>query len=244
MLPLGGSGPQSDPHYQGTVLNFSALPMSDNLVDDIYYTIEGQGVWLVNRKPSDYYRWTGTEWRGQANKLVSVTGLGNTGAQEVLSASTGTEIDDRLIAVESGGSKSRIYITSSVYDVKSRTNDNVNWLDLDGATEEQGTTSSDLSSDGFGAVTNDGATREFDIVTLMSATQTGNSRHYSFQILIDGVPTDTVATWEQFSGDLPEICILMTTVSVPADSVVTLGSFQTASATLKYTKFSILMEEV
>jgi hypothetical protein len=103
MIPIGGvggggpsSGPTTDPNYQGEVEFFSDLPLVGNSVGDVYYVENGQGVWGVNRKPADYYIWTGSDWRGQYNKLVSVTGLGFTGAQEVLSASTGAIIQSAL----------------------------------------------------------------------------------------------------------------------------------------------------
>lgn len=92
---VGGSTEQL-PAFKGTVANYSALPLVGNTVGDIYFTLNPQGVWGVNRKPSDYYFWTGSDWRGKANKLVSITGLTNTGPQEVLSASTGAVIQAAL----------------------------------------------------------------------------------------------------------------------------------------------------
>ena len=95
--PIEASNPiTGNPQFKGEVLNYSALPTSGNTVGDIYFTKEGQGVWGINRKPSDYYIWTGTDWRGTYNKLTSVTGLTFNGPEQVLSAATGAIIQTAL----------------------------------------------------------------------------------------------------------------------------------------------------
>jgi len=149
----------------------------------------------------------------------------------------------KKIQVSNLTAKSSIYISSTTNAEKTRTNDNVNWLDLDGATEEQATVSSDLSSDDLGAITNDGATRDFFIDASLTGYKNSTARQFQFQILIDGVPADSVDNVEQLGSAVPEIMGIFTKVSVPATGVVTLGSFQVNSASLLYTKLSIKMVE-
>jgi len=83
------SSKEASDSFKGEVDTFNDLPLVGNTVGDVYFTKNGQGVWGINRKPSDYYIWTGTEWRGQYNKLTSVTGLTFNGPEQVLSAATG-----------------------------------------------------------------------------------------------------------------------------------------------------------
>lgn len=142
-----------------------------------------------------------------------------------------------------GQKKSSIYIVSTTDDTKSRTNDNVNFLDIDGATEEQGITSSDLSSDGFGAITNNGATRDFFVYSSTSGFKISTARQFMFQFLIDGATFEVSENTEHLGSSLPEIMTIYTKISVPASSVVTVGTFQVSLGTLTYTKFSLMMVE-
>jgi len=95
IIPPSEAAGRAD-NVKGVVLNYSALPLVGNNIDDVYFTLEGQGIWGINRKPSDYYIWTGSDWRGTYNKLTSVTGLTFSGAEQVLSASTGAIIQTAL----------------------------------------------------------------------------------------------------------------------------------------------------
>jgi len=100
------SSKEASDSFKGEVDTFNDLPLVGNTVGDVYFTKNGQGVWGINRKPSDYYIWTGTEWRGQYNKLTSVTGLTFNGPEQVLSAATGAIIQSALDAKVAGPASS------------------------------------------------------------------------------------------------------------------------------------------
>lgn len=63
------------PEIKGEVLNFTALPAGT--AGDIYFVIDAEGIWLLNRKPSGWYRYSGTAWDYKGVSMSSLTSDAN-----------------------------------------------------------------------------------------------------------------------------------------------------------------------
>ena len=137
-----------------------------------------------------------------------------------------------------GGAITSAFISSTNTTAKTRTNDGVNWMDIDGATESSGTMPSGYTTDDLGAITYNNATADHWFFCALTTEKPSTNRVFEFQFLVDGVPVVAAADSEVLGGGNEEMMMFFAKASIPSGSVVTAGLMQVSSDTLTYLKMS------